>query len=207
MRGTRNTGRSAGFAESCRDEARPPGRDVARARRGGVGVRHAEPRDQEPGEPQGEDEPCGKGCPAMTSSEGAVQDHPWNRGGDPYERREEQQSHAVGRCVDADVTSRPCPPDGSSGHHRGQSTEEDPEAGTSGPAARRTRRLCSHGHRLASPRRRPTTSPVAGPPAWLPCGCGFPFCRSLTRGSCGPSTRRGGASWRCRRPSRRPPRP
>lgn len=132
--------------ESCRDEARPPGWDVGRAQRGGVGVRQAEPCDEEPGEPHGEDEPCSQGCPAMTLPEGAVQDHPRNCSGDPYERRKKQQSRAVGCCAVTDVASSPGPPNGSSGHHRGQPTEDEPKASSSQPAARRTRWLCSHDH-------------------------------------------------------------
>lgn len=139
-------GRSQAMPESCRDEARPPGWDVARAERGGVGVRHPDPCDKEPGEPQGEDEPCDQGCPAMTSPDGAVQDHPRNRSGDPYKRRKKQQSHAVGSCAAADVTSSPCPPDRSNGHHCGQPAEEDTKADSAEPAARRTRRRCSHDH-------------------------------------------------------------
>lgn len=130
--------------ESCRDEARPPGWNVRGAQRGGVGVRHAEPRYKEPGEPQGGDEPCNLGCPAVTLPEGAVEDHPRNRGGDPYKRRKKQQRQAVGRRVAADGTSGPCLTNGSSGHHRGQPTEEGSGAKSSEPAGLRTRRLCSH---------------------------------------------------------------
>lgn len=156
--------------ESGRDEARPPGRDVARAERGGVGVRHPEPCDKEPGEPQREDKPGHQGRPAMTPAEGAVQDHPRNRRGDPYERRKKQQGHTVGSCAAAYVASSPRPPDRNNGHHRGQPTEEDAQANSAEPAARRTRRLCSHGHlphpALDAESTNATTQPagaVAGP--------------------------------------------
>lgn len=71
---------------------------------------------------------------------------PRNGSGDPYERRKQQQSHAVGSCAAADVTSSPCPPDRSNGHHCGQPTEEETNPNSAEPPARRTLRLRSHGH-------------------------------------------------------------
>lgn len=105
----------------------------------------------------------------MTSSESAVQDHPRNRSGDPYQRRKKQQSHAIGCCVAADITSSPCPPNRSNGHHCGQPTEEGTKASSSEPAARRTRRPCSHDHlpRLAVDAE--STNVLKLPVGALPC--------------------------------------
>ncbi len=65
------------------------------------------------------------------------------------------------------------------------------------------------------PARRPTSrtrgpvraTPAPAPRGAPPFGCGCRSCRSPPTGSCGPWTRTGAARRRCRRPSRRPPRP